>query len=174
MRKHKISVVDTPIISCATAFSLSLFAAAHLRSAPRAHPMLTCKRCHGCLAALLRFKKILFKVMFLWGNLRYHPPSPLFTLSPGCSLFVWCLVVNPPTEPLFHRATLSCELAGSSAASLCSSHPLHGAVELETTRNFCDQGTPAPSKSVRKHKISAVEAHIIPRAAVFLLFLAAA
>ena len=76
----------------------------------------------------LQVSKTLFEVKFLRRNLRYHPPSPLFTLSPGCSLVGLCLVVNPPTEPLFHRATLSCELAGSSAASLCSSHPLRGAV----------------------------------------------
>ena len=98
-----------------------------------------CWLASAATVAWLRFPgfKNLFEVKFLRRNLRYHPPSSLFTLSPGCSLIVWCLVVNPPTEPLFHRATLSCELAGSSAASLCSSHPLHGAVELETTRNFC-------------------------------------
>ena len=141
-------------------------------------PVLTqCWLASAATVAWLRFPgfKTLFEVKFLRRNLRYHPPSPLFTLSPGCSLVVWCLVVNPPTEPLFHRATLSCELAGSSAASLCSSHPLHGAVELETTRNFCDQGTPASSKSVHKHKISVVKAPTFSCAAAFpLSFFAAA
>ena len=104
------------------------------------------------------------------------PPSiPALHLVSWVLTIVWCLVVIPPTEPLFHRATLSCELAGSSAASLCSSHPLHGAVELETNRNFCDQGTPASSKSVHKRKISVVYApnHLMC-SCIPLLLLAAA
>ena len=90
VRKHKISVVDAPNHLMCSCIPLLLLAAAQLLSAPRAHPMLASLRCHGWLAALPRFLKTLFEVKFLRRNLRYHPPSPLFTLSPGCSIVgVW-------------------------------------------------------------------------------------
>ena len=81
---------------------------------------------HRCLRAVLTQCLLICAAMFAWprntgfknfvcGDVSAEkfslPPS-----IPALHLVSWvltCLVVNPPTEPLFHRATLSCELAGS-------------------------------------------------------------
>ena len=65
-------------LTMCSCFPLLPFAAALLLSAPRAHPMLACS---AATVAWLRFSglKILFEVMFLWGNLRYGSCDPVVT-----------------------------------------------------------------------------------------------
>ena len=93
----------------------------------------------------------------------WHSPSPALHLVSW--VLTNCLVSGG--EPA-HRAPLplcqlSCELAGSSAASLCSSRSLNGAVELQTTRNFCAK---QKLNKARRNRMAAVFASLIERICV--------